>query len=387
MTDVVVLGGYGGFGQRIVRALASADAAGSAGPVPRVLVAGRRLREAEAFCAAAGLPALAPLGLDVARAEDIDRLVELRPRVVIDTAGPFQGADRRLARACIRGGAHYVDIADDPQAVHDIVQLDAEATAHDVLVVSGASTVPSLSCAVVDSLAAGFATVESIDIGISPGYDGPRGLATIRSILSYVGRPIDQWRNGRRAQAPGWSGACRHAYPHPVGLRWLSRVDVPDTRILPRRFPGLHELEIRAGLEVPLAHHALGAIAWLVGRGWLQRPERHAALARRIAAWLDGWGSDVGAMHVRVAGTAPGGTHRSRLWTVVAEAGAGPEIPGTAAVLLARRLLVPRDAPGGIQARGAMPAVGLLALPEFEREWRRHAIRTSVVEEAGAVGG
>lgn len=291
MSIVAVLGGYGGFGQRIARALATPGIGTSTGGISRVIVAGRRLELAERFCRSADLPGLEPMEVDMRRVESLERLLELGPGVVIDAAGPFQGTDRAVARACLRRGIHYVDIADDPQAVHGITSLDPEARHQDVLVASGASTVPSLSCAVVEALAADLASVESIDIGISPGYDGPRGLATIRSILSYVGEPIVQWRGGRECRAPGWSGTCRHLYPAPVGSRRLSRVDVPDTRLLPIRYPSLRDLEVRAGLELPLAHHALGLVATLVRRGWLHRPQRHAALAQRVAAWLDRWGS------------------------------------------------------------------------------------------------
>lgn len=387
MKAVAVVGGYGGFGQRISMALAAPGLDAQHAITPQVFVAGRSLAKAEQFCRSAGLSSLRPHEVDTSRSESLERLLDLGLGVVIDAAGPFQGSDRAIARACMRRGTHYIDIADDPRTVHDIASLDADARIHDVLLASGASTVPALSCAVVDTLAKGMASVESIDIGISPGYDGPRGLATIRSILSYVGEPIVQWRGGRECRAPGWSGACRHDYPRPVGRRWLSRVDVPDTLLLPRRYPGLRDLEIRAGLELPLAHHALGAVAWLVRRGWLREPQRHAPLARRVAAWLDRWGSDAGAMHVRVAGQGRDGVARSRVWTVIAEGGSGPEIPGTAAVLLARRLLAPRGTHAALGARGAMPATGLLELQDFEREWRRFRIRTSIVEEARPIGG
>jgi hypothetical protein len=380
--DVAVLGGYGGFGQRIVRSLVGGRAA--AGPSWQVGVVGRRLAPARAFCAAAALPNLLPLALDAHDARGQAQLFALRPRLVIDCAGPFQRSDRRLAAECARRGIHYLDLADDAASVLGIASLDSEARNHDALLVSGASTVPALSCAVVDELAGRLRRVERIEIGIAPGYDGPRGLATIRSILSYVGRPIPQWQDGQATQAPGWSGLVRHRYPPPVGLRWLSRVDVPDMQLLPARFPALQALEVRAGLEVPLAHRGLGWLARQVERGRLRDLERHARTVRTAAAWLDPWGSDAGAMHVRVAGHDPEGRRRSWLWTVVATDGEGPQIPATAAVILARRLLG-EGAP--LAQRGATPAVGLVSLAEFEQAWQGLALRTSVVEEAAPVGG
>jgi hypothetical protein len=376
--DVAVIGGYGGFGRRIVDMLAT-DAS------LRIGVIGRRLDEARAFCLQSARPGLQALALDAHGPAGWSQLFLLRPRVVIDTAGPFQRSDRQLARACAQHGSHYIDLADDAAAVTGIVALDAEARAHGVLVASGASTVPSLSIAVVDDLARDLATVERIEIGIAPGYDGPRGLATIRSILSYVGRPIPQWQGGRTTQAAGWSGTIRHPYPAPVGLRLLSRVDVPDTALLPGRYPTLQTLEIRAGLEVSLAHRGLGWLGWLVEHRLLRDLESRATAARAAAAWLDRWGSDSGAMHVRVIGRDAGGARRSRLWTVVATGGDGPRIPGTAAVILARRLLGLAGPP--LPARGAMPAVGLVSLEEFEAAWRGAALHTSVVEEPHPVGG
>ncbi len=380
--DVVVVGGYGGFGRRIVQALIADATAGA--PRLRIGVAGRRGDAAQACCAALGSPAAQPLPLDAQTPSGRERLFASAPRVVIDTAGPFQHADRELARACARRGVHYIDLADDTAAVLGIVALDAEARAHDVLLVSGASTVPALSIAVVDELARDLATVERIEIGIAPGYDGPRGLATIQSILSYVGRPIPQWQEGEASVAPGWSGTIRHRYPAPVGPRLLSRVDVPDMALLPARFPRLRTLEIRAGLEVPLAHRGLGGIAWLVRHFGLRHLETHARFAQRVAALLNPWGSDTGAMHVRVVGHTTAGAARSRLWTVVATHGAGPQIPATAAVILAKRLLG-RAGPALLQ-RGAMPAAGLVSLVEFEQSWAGMPLCTSRQDETEAVG-
>ena len=108
--------------------------------------------------------------------------------------------------------------------------LDGEAKTAGVLVASGASSVPALSTAVCDELARGLAHLDAIDIGISPGNRTERGLATVRSVLSYCGRALP---NGQT----GWSTAWRHDYPAPVGTRLLSPCDVPDLALLPARSP------------------------------------------------------------------------------------------------------------------------------------------------------
>ena len=104
-------------------------------------------------------------------------------------------------------------------------------------------------------------------------------------------------------------------------------------------------------------------------------------MMQRLAAWFDRFGSNNGAMHVRIRGSGKNCAWQSRTWTLVAEKGDGPRIPTLASILLTKKLLgVPGYAP--IEMRGAKPASNLLTLREFEREWRSLAIRTCVTFEA-----
>ena len=228
MPAVLILGAGGGFGQRICRMLASST------DLP-LIAAGRDQGRLQAALLELPRDRVQLFACDATNLER-QSLRDLGVAVLIDTVGPFQGRDRRLARECAHSGVHYLDLADDRQFVTCVLELDALAKANNVLVVSGASTLPALSCAVVDDLAQGFAQLQRIDIGIAPGYRGPRGLATIRSILSYVGRPIPVWRNGRQGAVLGWGERLCHEYPPPVGKRDLSLVDVPDTALLPSRY-------------------------------------------------------------------------------------------------------------------------------------------------------
>jgi hypothetical protein len=367
----MILGAFGAFGRLITDALAETT------DLP-IIAAGRRLPEVHPDFRP-GIRAFAIDGNDLSAAV----LEKLGAAVLIDTVGPFQTRDRNLARACIDLGIHYLDLADGREFVQNVCALDAAAAARNVLVVSGASTVPALSSAVIENLAAAFSEIEEIDIGIAPGIAGPKGLATIRSVLGYVGRVIPVWRQAKMGCARGWGDTKRHRYPPPVGRRNLSLIDVPDTSLIPLRYPTVRQLSIRAGHEIPLVHHALRCLGVLVRAGLIRDLAGHARLMQRAAGWFDAFGSNNGAMHVRVGGRANDGSLQSRTWTLIAENGDGPRIPALAAVLLAKKLLnVPGYAP--IARRGATPASNLLTLREFEREWRSLAIRTHVTGEAGA---
>lgn len=107
----------------------------------------------------------------------------------------------------------------------------------------------------------------------------------------------------------------------------------------------------------------MNLMALLAQRGLVRNWARYAALLKRAADWFRHWGSDAGAMHVRVTGFTTDGAPLSRNWTLVATAGDGPFVPTLAAAALVRRL-----AAGAPFQPGAAPCMGLLSLDDFERE-------------------
>ena len=314
----------------------------------------------------------------------MERLRAIRPEVVVDTVGPFQERSHALARACAENRIHYVDLADSRRHVCSIGKLDPIARATGTLLVGGASTVPALSTAVVDELARDLATVNAIDVGISPGHRAPRGVATVESILSYSGQRIPAFQDARSSTEFGWGGLHRHRYPAPVGSRWLSNVDVPERDLWPSRYPALRSIRLAAGLELSVLHFALSAAAGLVRLGAIRSLVPGARFMIRVADAFDPWASDAGAMHVRVDGVDHQGRTIERTWTLIAERGDGPQIPATPAAVLVKKLLgVPGYAP--MTERGARPCIGLLTLTEILNDLAPFAIRTSLDEEQVAI--
>ncbi len=149
MMNVMVLGGYGNFGARISRALVNDDRI-------QLLVAGRDAQQAAAFAAA--LPGRAKgVALDLHSASFVQALQNHQVGLLIHSAGPFQGQDYAVARACAQAGVHYIDLADSRRFVCDFPQaLNAAFVDAGRVAISGASTVPALSSAVVESLCAGW---------------------------------------------------------------------------------------------------------------------------------------------------------------------------------------------------------------------------------------
>lgn len=358
---VLVLGGYGNFGARICRALAH-------DPAIELVVTGRDARRArelavELEAGHAALDANAPT-----LADDLQRL---GAELVIHSAGPFQGQDYRVANACARAGAHYIDLADGRRFVCDFAQaLDGPFRSAGCVGIAGASTVPALSSAVVDAASQRLGAVTSIDLCIAPAQRAPRGVATLEGVLSYCGAPIQVWRDGRWQSLEGW------ADPAPVRFARLrprrgALCDIPDLELFPARYRGVRDVMFRAALEVPMAQSVFAAIAQVRRRGLIDRPQVLAALLHRSGGLVDWLGTPDGGMFVRVGDEA-----RTLAWHITAPHHHGPEIPCMASVLLARKL-----ARGHRPAAGATACMGLLALEEFAPEFAKWGMTAEWQEE------
>jgi NAD(P)-dependent dehydrogenase (short-subunit alcohol dehydrogenase family) len=360
--EVLVLGGYGGFGGRVARLLAEAGFA--------VIVAGRSADKARSFCAAHPDLKLRPLAL--ARE---DGLGGQTPWLFVDAAGPFQDIDYRLPEACIAAGVHYLDLADGRDFVCGIGALDAAARAAGVTVISGVSSLPALSAAACDQLAAGLDRVSAIDIALSAGNRFAEGASVTRAVLSYAGKPLRLWRGQAWRYAYGLQelGAVQFGIAGAAALRRRVAIcDVPDLTLLPDRYPGRPSARFRAGTELDLQNFGLWLLSWVVRWRWLAslRPLTAPLVwAQRALGWI---GGERSAMRVVVKGW-HGETAIRRAWTVLAERRDGPWIPTLAVPMLAAKL-------EGLE-RGARSAAGSLSLDEFDRAFAPFAIGTEIEEE------
>ncbi|MEM9027630.1 MAG: DUF4166 domain-containing protein [Pseudomonadota bacterium] len=362
---ILVIGGYGVFGGLLSRRLA-------AHPDFDVMVGGRTLAKAEAHCRAyGGRPVVCDTSGDIA-----ETIAALQPFVVIDAAGPFQnyGNDPyRVARAAISANAHYLDLADDPGFVVGIGDLDRQAREAGVTVLSGCSSVPAISSAAVDAMAHDIVDLDTIESLISPGNRAPRGNSVIAAILAQVGRPLRVWRGGAWTEDVGWGRLERRAITTPdgrsLGRRWVSPIGAPDLLLFPQHYQA-RTVRFLAGLELSVMHVGLWASGWLVRFGVLRSLVPLSRTFRRMADWLYRFGSDRGGMCVTVVGRDAAGRWLSRTWTLVAEAGDGPQIPATPAYLLVHRLC------DGAVPTGARACIGELALSDIETGLAPFAITT-----------
>ncbi len=358
---VVVIGGFGNFGARICKRLAEE-------PGLKVIATSRR------GGSGVDITSVERATLDVNSPDFAAGLESLAPDLVIHCAGPFQGQDYRVALAGVACGANYIDIADGRDFVASFVDaVGPAAVAAGRFAITGASTLPALSSAVVDSLRTRFAALSGIDIVIAPGQHAPRGPATVAAVLGYAGRPFRWWQDGEWRTAHGWQELKREQFS--FGDRLAAACDVPDLELLPARYSGVSTVTFRAALEVSLQHYTLWMIAACRRMGMPLRTARWSTFLDRVGTWLNWLGSDTGGMVVRVVGTDDAGRKHCRTWELVAKKNHGPEIPCMAAVVLARQFNR-----GCSIASGARVCMGLIGLSDFESEFGRWNISTQVSE-------
>jgi hypothetical protein len=289
-------------------------------------------------------------------------LQALHPEIVIHTAGPYQGQDYRVAKACIRSGSHYIDLADGRDFVVGFDVLHEEAKKKDVLLVSGASTLPGLSSVVIDSLRGAFESIQKIEISIAPAHQTPRGASTIAAVLSYCGMPFEVLIDGDWKTKYGWQDIRRHSHPD-FGTRLSGVCDVPDLGLLPNYVEGLDTITFHAALEARWEQLALWTMGWLTRAGVIKNWAGFVPTFQRISNRLIGMGSDVGGMQIILSGNTTDNLPMSITWNLTARQNHGPEIPCSPALILARKL-----AADEISARGAFPCLGMFSMSDLSNE-------------------
>lgn len=357
---ILILGASGNFGSKIAKALAKEN-------IP-IILAGRN--EHLLIALKNEIQNLTTVEISVfdINTDTPEQLVLLKPFIVINTCGPFQLTDYTIASYCINQGIHYIDLADGRSFVsriHDA--LDQKAKDNNCLVISGASTVPCLSSAVLEQYKNEFSSIDSLVYGITPGQKTERGLATTQSILSYVGKPLKPISGATRT-VYGWQDLYLQPYPI-IGKRWMANCDIPDLDLFPNYYKIKH-IQFSAGIENSFLHLSLWFLSWLVRLGLPINLEKHAKILLQASHLLDRFGSEDGGMHMIISGKDKQGKSKTIKWFLIAENGNGPHIPTIPAIILTKKLLN-----NNIKLTGAMPCIGLISLEEYLAELKEYNVK------------
>ena len=376
---VLIVGGYGTFGGRIVQLLENE-------PRLTLIVAGRSLKKANAFCNARGDARAQLIAAAFDRGGDLAaQLAALHPDILVDASGPFQAYGSecyRIIEACIAQKVNYLDLADGSDFVAGVRGFDDAARAADRYVLSGVSSFPVLTAAVVRSLSSTMARVDAIRGGIAPSPYAGVGENVIRAIAGYAGQPVALRRNGEAVIGRPFTEHMRFTVAPPgyLPLRntMFSLVDVPDLRALAELWPDAKTIWMGAGPVPEILHRALAALAWLVRLRLLPTLSILAPLMYFATNHLR-WGEHRGGMFVEVEGINESGAPLKRSWHLLAEGDDGPLIPSMAVEALVRGALEGRR-----PSPGARAAVQELELDAYQELFANRTIYTGARDDAPA---
>lgn len=369
---ILIIGGYGAFGSRLVELLKDE-------PRLKLIIAGRSRARAKTLCIMQSRAELVPAEFD--RDGDVEAQIGwLEPDIVVDASGPFQsyGADPyRVVRGALAAGADYLDLADSTEFVVGVSQFDDAVRASKKFVLSGASTFPALSGAVVRALASDLTSVERIIGGIAPSPYAGFGYSVIQGVLSYAGKPVGIVRDGQPTTAPGLVDSRDYTITQPGNVPMLTRqfslIDVPDLELMETEWPQAGEVWFSVGTVPTVMFKVLNTSARLV-QGKLLPSLRFLAPIVHWAVNSVRWGEHRGGMFVRLYGrNADGGLCRRR-WHMIAEGGNGPYVPAMAAAAIISKCLE-----GVPPQPGARPASDELELDDFAPFFAQREISTMML--------
>lgn len=355
---IMIIGGYGVFGGRLAELLSDLESV-------ELLICGRNLARATEFCDTyKGRAQVKPLQLD---RKDIDNALKAEcPDIVVDASGPFQdygGGCYDLVKACIAAKINYLDFADAADFVFGISQFDDDAITAGVFVMSGVSSFPVLTAAVLREMAKTM-DITSVAGGIAPSPYAGIGLNVMRAVIGYAGGPVKLHRNGAQTLVPGLTESMRFsiAVPGRLPLKNIrfSLVDVPDLQVIPPEYSTLKDIWMGAGPVPESLHCTLNLLAKARAKFRLPSLTPLSGLFYTVLNLMK-FGEHRGGMFVHARGQA-NGAQVEQSWHLLAEGDDGPYIPSMAIEAIIRKSLA-----GVRPDAGARAATRALDLADYEQ--------------------
>ena len=284
---------------------------GASGYTGRLIVAEARARGLDVAAAGRSRDRLAGLGapVRVAAVDDGEALAAAfaGARVVVNAAGPFHLTAAPVLAACLKAGAHYLDVGGEGPVFEALARYDAAARRAGVMVMPGAGYVMAASDALAAHVARRLPQARRLWLGFSRGGAISRG--SLASMLDLADSQVTIRRGGRLVAVA--AGSLRRAFDFGAGSSPCMLVAWPDpfSAFLTTAIPNI-EAYLEADtltqasyrmaslfapmLKLPLARLALDALT----SGWPEGPseaERSAAPKIVVAEAEDVYGRRVAA--------------------------------------------------------------------------------------------
>lgn len=233
-----------------------------------------------------------------------EKIRQQRPRVVINTVGPFTATAPLIIDACHDTGSHYIDLANDPDSLAAAFERQSRAAESEHSVITGAGFGVTATESIVVKLCAGRPAPLHVRVDMLPSMataEGTAGEALVGSLLgSLQGRRIS---DGRLVPAP--IGAEAMTLTLPDGTR-ATTAGMPLGELLAAHrasgAPSVVSASSAAPSSLP-ARTAVTALSTLMRWDWLRSvatrqlgrihvkakdaPRQHS-WGHAVATWADG---------------------------------------------------------------------------------------------------
>ncbi len=348
--SVLILGGTGVFGKRLVKHLAQAGGF-------ELIVTSRSEAKAMSLANEIGIafPQTKITGIALEREENLfETLQALQPFIVVDCSGPFQTASYDTARAVLASGVHLIDLADARDYLKNFgFELNDLAIKNNVAGLTGASSTPALSACIAQHVTKTWQRVDSLDYCITPGGKSEVGQSVIEAILTYVGKQVPVWREGKIDTTTGWADV-QHVNVPGLGLRRVAAAETLDAELLGPKHAVSSHVTFSAGLESKPEQWGIETIALLRKLKLFPDPMFLAPALTWCRKLTRITTSDRGGMLLQAKGLDKDGKFVHHEWSLLARQDHGPNVPVLAAAALVRKLLNGEVKPGARLAYEAL---------------------------------
>lgn len=278
MPKVLVIGGYGNAGRRIVELLAEWS------DLP-IVVAGRRADRAQELAdtvnAAQGAHRVGFLGVDAGDRVALTRA--LAPGDLLVAASSTSGLCEQTAGACVEASAHYLDIQVSSSKVQRLRAMAGRFAAAGVCAVSDAGFHPGLPAAMVRHVAASRPGLRSARVASVIASDWSQWEFSEATIPEFVEEVRDfryeEYREGSWRRAKGSLGVD---FPEPFGRRACSAMGLAEMHELTGTMPALRDTGFYVGGFNPVVDRAILPVAWVGLKLPSRQVERQLG---RLLAW------------------------------------------------------------------------------------------------------
>ncbi len=224
---VLVLGGAGHIGSRIVQELHDLD------PSLEIAIGDKNVERAREVANEVG-GRVEVLAVDAA-SEDL--LVDAMKGfdVVVSALGPFYRFGVPVLRAAIRAGVDFVDIDDDYDATEEALKLHEEARKRDVTAVIGLGATPGITNLLAYHGARKLDEVHEIGTyWVWTAIDPTMGPAIIEHFFHAITGMVTTYKEGKWVRVPALSEPECFEFPSPIGAWEVAHAGHPEPVTIPR---------------------------------------------------------------------------------------------------------------------------------------------------------